>query len=61
MMLYIAEVVYLKYHLLVPYLFKLMFLLTSEYMNHTYIVHHPLKIKLCHIINVTTEEIHKQI
>ncbi|KHG05336.1 Taste receptor type 1 member 2 [Gossypium arboreum] len=29
--------------------------------SHVYIVHHPLGMKVCHIMNVTSEKIHKQI
>ncbi|KHG13096.1 hypothetical protein F383_17014 [Gossypium arboreum] len=39
----------------VPYLFELRLLLTSKYMSHAYIVHHPLRIKACHTMNVTSE------
>ncbi|KHG20630.1 hypothetical protein F383_06076 [Gossypium arboreum] len=55
MMLYIIEVVYPMYQLPVPYLFELGLLLTPKYMSHAYIVHHPLRIKVCHTLNVTSE------
>ncbi|KHG19843.1 hypothetical protein F383_03298 [Gossypium arboreum] len=37
------------------YLFKLWLLLTSKYTSHTYMVHHPLRIKVCHIMNAISE------
>ncbi|KHG24656.1 Dephospho-CoA kinase domain-containing [Gossypium arboreum] len=55
MMLHTAEVVYRMHQLSVPYLFEVKLLLTSKYMSHIYIVHHPLRIKVCHTIDVTSE------
>ncbi|KHG01715.1 Adenosine 3'-phospho 5'-phosphosulfate transporter 2 [Gossypium arboreum] len=55
MMLHTAEIVYPTYQLSVTYLFKLRLLLTSKYTSHTYITHHPLRIKLCHTMNITDE------
>ncbi|KHG14865.1 hypothetical protein F383_09563 [Gossypium arboreum] len=55
MMLHTVEVIYTTHQLLVPYIFEPMLLLTSKYTSHTYIVHHPLKIKVCHTMNVLSE------
>ena len=40
---------------LVPYLFELRLLLTLKYTSHTFIVHHPFRIKVCRAMNVTSE------
>ncbi|KHF97971.1 Unconventional myosin heavy chain 6 [Gossypium arboreum] len=55
MMLYTVKVIYPIHQLLVPYLFELRFLLTSKYTSHTHIVHHSLRIKVCHAMNITNE------
>ncbi|KHF98496.1 lipase atg15 [Gossypium arboreum] len=60
-MLRTAEVVYLMHQLSISCLFELKLLLTSKYTSHAYIVHHPLKIKVYHTINVTSEYISKHI
>ncbi|KHG22943.1 hypothetical protein F383_04619 [Gossypium arboreum] len=60
-MLHTVEVVYPTHQLSIPYLFELMFLFTSNYMSHTYIVHHLLRTKVCHTINITRKYIYKRI
>ncbi|KHG25617.1 hypothetical protein F383_00599 [Gossypium arboreum] len=46
MMLYNAKIVYPTHQL------EQRLLLTLKYTSHIYIVHHPLKIKVCHTMNV---------
>ncbi|KHG07175.1 hypothetical protein F383_34514 [Gossypium arboreum] len=55
MVLHIVEVVYPRHQLLIIYLFELRLLLPSKYISHTCIVHHPLRIKVSHTMNITSE------
>ncbi|KHG28257.1 hypothetical protein F383_35156 [Gossypium arboreum] len=55
MVLYTVEIIYPTHQLSVPYLFELMLLLTSKYMSYAYIVYHPLRIMVCHTMNITSK------
>ncbi|KHF98589.1 hypothetical protein F383_37816 [Gossypium arboreum] len=55
MMLHTVEVIYPTHQLWIPYLFELRLLLTSKYMSHAYIVHHPLRIKVYYTLNIISE------
>ncbi|KHG15979.1 hypothetical protein F383_20725 [Gossypium arboreum] len=55
MTIHTAEVVYPTHQLSVPYLFKLKLLFTSKCTSYTHIAHHPLRIEVCHTMNITSE------